>query len=131
MAANGNHRHELAIEALLQSGNLREAAELSSLSTRTLRRYLSDESFNGKLREAREELVRGAINRLRLKCRGAVDVLDLIAHDPIAPHAARVSAARALVALTIEAAEVAEIRERLAALEQKTLDAKATWSSTT
>jgi hypothetical protein len=126
---NGNQRHAAAIEAILQCGSLREAAEVSALSARTLRRYMSDPSFKDKLQEARDELVAGAINKLRLKCRGAVDVLDLIAHDPIAPHSARVSAARALVSLTLEAAEMQDLRSRLESLEkQRTIDATPTWS---
>jgi hypothetical protein len=129
MAGNGWHRQEMAIAALLQSSSIQEASEVCGVSTRTFSRYLQNAGFKARLQGAKLQLLEGAVNKLRLSARDAVEVLVGIAHDGLAPSSARVAAARSIVSLAIEAAEVADIRARLQALEQKTLDADASWSS--
>jgi hypothetical protein len=113
-------REERAIIALLEADTIAEAAVRSRVSKSTLMRWLADADFQTAYRAARQQLLSGAVNRLRRIARGAgVDVLESIARDKKAPTAARVSAAGRILDAALKAAETQDLIERVDALEHK------------
>jgi hypothetical protein len=85
----------------------------------TLWRWLRDPAFSAAYRQARTRMLEASINHLRNEAAGAVSVLTSIAKDEKCSPAARVSAARSILDLSIRTAELMDLEERLAALEQK------------
>jgi hypothetical protein len=130
MAGNGWYRQEKGIAALLQSDSIAEASQLCGISTRTFTRWMQDDTFRESLRQARQQLLESAIDRLRHNAGGFVQVLVEVAQDKISPPSARVAAAKTGLQIAIDVGEVENIRKRLIELEQKTINAKPTWSST-
>jgi hypothetical protein len=129
MTQIGTSRREQCIAALLECKDIVEASQSCGVPRRTLYRWLSQSDFRKELETSKRQLVSSTVNRLRLASRGAVDVLKDIAHDSAQPAAAaRVSAAKAIVSLCIEAVAIADIEERVRQLEQvKTIDSQAVW----
>jgi hypothetical protein len=120
VAGNGWYRKEKAIAALLQCNSIVEASEACGVSTRTFTRWLAnDEEFNKRLRDAKLKLVEDAIDDLRRGCKGFVNVLVEIAHDKIAPHAARVSAAKTGLQVAIDSGQLQDVMRRLLEIEKR------------
>lgn len=119
----GKTRHrQAAITALITSGTVEEAAEQANVSRRTMHRYLADESFKREYSEAKTRMLDGALNRLRASSLQAVDVLVAIAGDLASPPSARVSAAKAIIEMSLKAGAIEEIEARLAAMEAMTIE---------
>jgi hypothetical protein len=115
-----SRREERAIIALLEADSIAEAAGRSRVAKSTLLRWMADADFQTAYRVARQQLLTGAVNRLRRIARGAgVDVLESIARDKKAPTAARVSAAGRILDAALKAAETQDLIERVDALERK------------
>lgn len=106
-----------ALDALLAHETQREAATAANVSERSLRRWLSQATFKAELaRRGREAL---AMATLRLK-RGALASarsLCAMAEGEVEASGARVAAARAVVELSIRAAEIEDVAGRLDELE--------------
>jgi hypothetical protein len=113
-------KKELAIAALLQFPTLPEAAIACKLSERTLRRWLSNAEFQEQYRAERTRVLEGTVNTLRKKSLDAADMLvQLMTHEgEIEQRSARVSAARSIISLAIAGAEMLDLEERLAELEE-------------
>ncbi len=114
-----NARQSNGIIALLKCNSIEQASKESGISSRTFRRWLSQDSFKLEIERQKRSLVESAVNSLRLASRGAVEVLNEIAQDKNQNAAARVSASRALVSLTLESAAISDIEARLSLLETK------------
>jgi hypothetical protein len=97
---------------------LAEAAQLCSVSERTLRRWLQDRTFARCYRQERTRMLESTVNLLRQKSAAAVETLADVANDKDSPAGARVSAARSLVEMGIRGAEMYDLEERLAELEE-------------
>jgi hypothetical protein len=129
MSRNGWHKEEQIIEALIRSSNVSQASTLCNVSGRTIRRYLSKPEFKERLRLAKAQLLEDAIDELRRENKGFARVLANIAHSDVAPHAARVSAARSGLQIAIDAGLVQDVANRLEALEAKAPEDTARWRS--
>jgi hypothetical protein len=110
---------------LLQSSSITEASELCGVSSRSFTRYLQNDEFRERLRQAKLALIGGAVNELRMTSKQMVGVLKSVALDPIAPFQARVSAARSIISLAIECGDIQELRQELRQLEARTINAAA------
>ncbi len=110
-------KQELAISAVISHPTLKEAALAVGISETTLWRYMQDEAFSRKLRQARRDAVSHAVLRLQRASSDAVKVLsDLMMKDD-APAAARISAARTIIDYSMRAVENDELQTRIESLE--------------
>ena len=113
-------RKEKAIAALLSEPTQAAAADRVGVSARTLRRWLSDdEEFRVEYREARRQLVESAVANIQRACTVATKTLQEVMTDPAAPSSARVSAARTVLSLAIEAVERDSLMSRIDELERR------------
>ena len=112
-------KQEKAIAALLASGSINAAAEAVGVSSRTLRRWLQDDSFAAELRRARARAFSLALSRLASATVEAVDLLVATMRDRAASPGIRVRAALGILqnATTAHDTDVArelqEIRQQL------------------
>ena len=110
-------KQELALRAVISHPTLKEAALAAGISETTLWRYMQDDAFSRRLREARKEAVDHAVIRLQKAASEAVTVLrDLMMKDD-APASARISAARTVLDYTFHTVEVDDLRSRIDSLE--------------
>jgi hypothetical protein len=73
---------EQLVLILSAGGSVSHAAEKAGVSERTVRRRLEDQQFRQRISEARSELIQGAIGRLSMIGRKAVDKLNKLMDDP-------------------------------------------------
>jgi hypothetical protein len=66
---------EKALTALLECSSITEAALISELSEKTLRRYLEDKDFSDEYQNARRQIVENAISGLQQAANEAVETL--------------------------------------------------------
>jgi hypothetical protein len=92
-------------------------AEQVKLSVRQVRRYLAEPESKSQIRELESERLRGVARKAAALGGSAVTVLATIAADKAQPAAARVSAARGLLDAMLKVGELADLAERVAALE--------------
>lgn len=112
-------RQQNAISSLLISRTLREAAESSGTSAKTLRRWMSDGEFVAAVEEARAEALKGLLQRLGHLAVTAVETLEAVMLSDKAPHSAKVRAANATLTNLLKVREITTIEERLARLENR------------
>lgn len=110
-------KKELAIAALLTEPTIGTAANSAGISEATLRRWMHLEEFGRAYRIARRESVSMAIARMQQASCEAVDVLSEVMRDKESPAPTRVSAARAVLELTLKAAETEDLSWRVNMLE--------------
>jgi hypothetical protein len=94
-------------------------AERVRLSIRQVRRYLAEPAVRSQIRELEDERLRAVARKAAALGGSAVMVLASIANDTKQPAAARVSAARALLDAMLKVGELADLSERLTALEER------------
>lgn len=111
-----------AIAALLTSNTQAEAAKKCGMSERTLRVYLDDPEFFTEYQRRRQQMVTDATRKLQLYMQSSIDTLYEIKNDAETPPAVRANAARALLDYGLKYTEVADLAERIAALERQTED---------
>jgi hypothetical protein len=107
---------ELALVALLNTSNVAEAAKGSGISQRSLFRFLADEGFARRLREARARAMEQAIADLQTTATDAVSCLrrNLECGQP----SVEVRAAATLMDLALRAREQMELGLRVSELER-------------
>ena len=94
-------------------------AERLGLSDRQVRHYLNDPQTVAELRRQQDDRLR-ALARQALDTAGsALDVLRGVAEDGHQPAAPRVAASRAILEAATRLLEVADLAERVTALEQQ------------
>ena len=115
-------REEAAIAALLDQPTIAGAAATAGISGPTLKRWLADPGFKARYREARRQVVEGALGRLQAGATLAVDALErnLTCGIP----AVEVGAARSILDHATRAVETVDTLERIEQLEA-TLDQRA------
>ena len=111
-------RQRRALAALLAAPTAKEAAKIANVGERTLKRWRTLPAFQRAYREAQSELLESAVCQSRQHLTGALSALADITADANAPPAARVSAARASVELTLKLGEQNDIMARLDELER-------------
>ena len=110
-------KHEEAIAALLHTTTIAAAARNAGVGERTLRRWLAQPHFQAEYRRARRELIQGAIHILLHATGTATRTLVAIMDDTAQPATARVSAARCVLQLVMQALSKDELEAELTALE--------------
>ncbi len=114
-----NDRQLRAIEALLLSASVEDAARRSGLSARTIHRYLSSREFAEVFRERLRTRVDVASARLQSATGDAVECLVEVMNDQSASHGVRTKAAVSVIELSWRWIEANEFEDRLSALEQR------------
>ena len=113
-----NRKMETAIVALLNQPTITLAAEDAGISETTLWRWLQRGDFAKAYREARKQAVNQAIAHIQRISGEAVNTLREVMNDG-KKETARVTAARAILELTLKAYEIEDLEERLEALEER------------
>jgi transposase-like protein len=111
--------HEAAIAALLRTTTLQAAAREAGVNERTLRRWWELPAFQAKYRAAKRELISGAMHTLLHATGTATHTLITIMQDAQQPATARVSAARTVLQLVMQALSNDDINARFMAIEQR------------
>jgi DNA-binding transcriptional MerR regulator len=108
---------EKALNSLLESATITDAAQKCGLSDKTLRRYLEDEEFQKEYRAARRLVFEQNIVRLQSLHAGAVDTLErnLNCENP----SVEVRAAQIIIEGNRKDFETTDILTRLEALENE------------
>jgi hypothetical protein len=117
MNSGRSRLREKAVISLLTQPTIEGAAAATGIGLRTLQRWLTDSTFQEALRKAKSDALSDATGKLRMAAGRAVMVLDHIANNRRATYAARVSAARAIIEMGLEAHTLEEIDARILALE--------------
>ncbi len=107
--------------ALLSDPGLTSAAKAAGVGKATLWRWMQQPAFREAYRKARREAVEQARARLQQASGEAVEALREVMNDQDAPHASRVSAARTVLDMAMEATSTEELEARLAALERRAM----------
>jgi hypothetical protein len=97
---------------------LEGAAQKAGVSKATVQRRLNDPVFQTRLQEIRSDMVKRTAGTLTAAASEAVKTL-LSLQQPAIPHAVRLGAARSILEIGIKMREVADLEERLTALEQQ------------
>ncbi len=111
-------KQELALVALLDCGEIKEAAKTAGVAEVTLWRWLQLSGFQSRYRAARRQLVETAIAQLQSDCTTAARVLREVAEDKEAPASSRVAAARAIIEQSVSAVQLTDLQERLEEVER-------------
>ncbi len=109
---------ERAIAALLSNPSIPDAASAVGIGEGTLWRWLKIPEFNNAYSEARRELVRHAVVTVQFAMSEAVETLRTIMKNNDAPASSRVSAAKALINISIKSVEIEDFDRRLSELEK-------------
>jgi hypothetical protein len=102
--------------ALACGATVEAAARQCELSDRTVYRRLKDPAFRSRLQAVRADMVQRAAGMLTAAAGEAVRTL-LALQKESAPPAVRLGAARAVLELGLKLREVADLEQRIAALE--------------
>ena len=105
------------VTSLLSKPTLKAAAKAMGVSAKTLSRLRKTPEFQQAFQEAQSELVKEVISQLTVNAGPAAQCLRKIFTDRRASSAARTSAATNTIRLTLDAFELADLAERIAALE--------------
>jgi hypothetical protein len=105
------------LRTLLQTVSTWEGTATSLLST--LEPLTSDVGFQQAYRDARRQVLQGAIVLLQASAIDAVQTLTAVMADGTAPTSAKVAAARTVLDTAIRATELESLEERLAELERR------------
>jgi hypothetical protein len=116
MAEQRKKNEDALLLALACGATVEAAAKQCNLSDRTVYRRLKESTFKAKLSEMRSDMVRRAAGMLTAAATAAVNTL-LSLQKESAPPAVRLGAARAILELGIKVREMAELENRIAALE--------------
>jgi hypothetical protein len=104
--------------ALACGATVEAAAQKAGLGRTTAFRRLQDPEFQRRLQAVRSDMVKRTAGTLTAASGEAVKTL-LSLQQPTVPHAVRLGAARSILEIGIKMREVADMEERLAALEQQ------------
>jgi hypothetical protein len=104
--------------ALACGATVEAAAQKAGISRATAYRRLQDPEFRSRLQEVRSDMVNRAAGTLTAASTEAIKTL-LSLQQPAVPPATRLGAARSILEIGIKMREVADIDERLKALEER------------
>lgn len=106
---------ELAILALLANPTIPKAAKAAGISETTLWRWLQEDDFRAKYKEAQNKVFDGALSSLQGAATDAVDCLrrNLNCKTP----AVQVQAARAILDFSLKAEQMFDLQTRISCLE--------------
>jgi hypothetical protein len=106
-----------AIAALLSKPSIAEAAKSVGIGQRTLWRWLKDPEFKEQYRIARSNVVIQAVAQIQSSLTEAIKTLRDVMKDVESPSSAKVSAARAVIDMSLKAVEIEDLQVRIEKLE--------------
>ena len=107
------------MEALLDGASVQGAADAAGVNRKTITRWLQDATFWKLYQVNSRTTIELAARRLTGKLDGAVELLGQIMNDASAPAGVRLRAAQLALDGALKLLEVADIQERLTALEER------------
>ena len=110
---------EAAIQALITTPQIKQAAAISGVSEKTLHVWLKEPEFAQQLQDAQRAISKQVTRSVISKAVRATEVLDEVMSDAENPPNARVTAARTLLDSAFRAIETEDILTRLEALENE------------
>lgn len=111
-------KRDKAILGLLTQPTIQEAANFAGISDVTLWRWMQDEEFSNRYKQAKHMAFNQAIGRLQQASTIAVDTLQSVMQDGTAPPSSRVSAAKTVLELSHKSFEIEELANKIAELER-------------
>lgn len=111
-------KQELALRAIISHPTLKEAARAAGVSDATLWRYMQDEEFSKRLREARRDALSHTAVRIQQASSEAVTVLRDVMLKEDSPASARITAARTLLDYSFRVVELDEIKAQIEELKE-------------
>jgi hypothetical protein len=114
-----NTNQRKALVALLAEPTVKAAAESCGLAERTLFCYLSDETFKAELRARQDAILSSVTSALVGLSGSAVQTLRDLLESKTATDSVKCRAALGWLRHTRDAVELADLSDRVAALEQK------------
>jgi len=119
MSANVTSKQRRAIEALVTTGQVTDAADAAQVARRTVYRWLRQDAFRAALDEAEAEAVAELSRALLALGRDAVDTIGETMRDPEVSPTVRVRAADIVFGRMVRLRELTELENRVQALEDK------------
>jgi hypothetical protein len=110
-------KHEKLLSALLESPTIAGAAAVVGISESSATRALRDPEFRECYRAARRAVVGHALTHLQSACSNAVATLCAVCDDTEAPASSRVTAAKAILEMSLRAIEIEDMAARVDMLE--------------
>ncbi len=105
------------LAALVGGSTIAAAAKSCAVNPATVHDWLKTPGFDAAYRAALGDVISHASGQLKAACGVAVNTLREVAEDADAPSAPRVSAARAIIELSMKAVELEDLAVRIEALE--------------
>jgi hypothetical protein len=112
-------KHWRAIECLMAEPTTRAAARRAGIGEATLRRWLGDAAFTLAYQDARNRQLETTLTNLQAASGQAVQTLRDVMGDDTAKPSERVSAAKAVLEISLKARDILETEERLSAIERR------------
>jgi hypothetical protein len=114
-----SQKKERAIMAMLTAPTMKQAADQAGIGETTLFRWLKAPDFEQAYRQARRHALDQTISRLQQAASHAVNTLQDVMVDELAPHGSRVSAAKAILDISFKAFELDDLGARIESLEDQ------------
>ena len=111
--------NEALVEMLLTHGTIKKTAAALGISARTIYNRLRDPATRELYAQARGQLLESATANLCESLNSAIDFLHSVVDDKEAPLALKIQCADSLLRHAVRYVEVADVTNRLSALEQK------------
>jgi hypothetical protein len=118
-----DRKKEALMAALLSGKNHEEAAHVTGINLKTLKRWMQMPEFVSEYRRARWQVVDQAYARAQQHSGAATTVLLRLMADSATPPSSRIRAALGILTLSREALDM-EVEVRLTALEEASMPAK-------
>jgi hypothetical protein len=112
-----SRNQERALEAIIQTPTIADAARVCGMGERTLWRYLKDEAFSEALKARQDEVIRTTTAAMVGLSSKAVEALAAILDDPKAPVSVKARVALGWLRQVRETVEWRDLIERVAMLE--------------
>lgn len=114
-----DRKRERVIAALIECPTLAEAAKEASVSRSSIYRWLGEEEFAKRFREAKRATVSMAIGRIGASMHSAIAALNEVCSNKGADDKDRVAAAKTILEFGFRGVEFEDVEARVAELERK------------
>lgn len=114
------NRQLLAINHILNSPSIEQACQNAKVSRPTIYKWLKDETFKAELKRQRDEVVNGALDRLKGAITKAVE--ELIKLTGAQREEVRRLACNDIITHTLKTLEIEDIEQRLEKIERVVLE---------
>ena len=113
-------KQQKALEVLIISGNVSEAAEAAGVTRQTIYTWKEEhETFKSSLNQGSTKIVNELSSRLNSLGQLAVTVLQKTLEDPNTPAYARIRAADIVIGRMLQIREITDFERRISELEEK------------